>query len=174
MRATREAVLAWLDATGATAGEAVDHFLPGASPKDRTRLHNQIRQWRHRARRESDAPPEPGAAVAAPPPPASTWAPDPSAAEGTHVEFLASLVANAAGDIAWLRANGRIDAALKYTATLAELRKDLEAARRAAAGRVTLERTPAQIAIEIERRRVLLDLQAEKERRRLAREGRDL
>lgn len=147
----RDRVMAWLaERPGTTAVDAVAHWWPQLTGEDRSRRLCLVRQWSLRLRRSATEAPLPAVQPAPPPqpPPEEDWASLPRA------EFLRRQLAGLLG--AWQTALARGETARipSLDARIERARKLLDAAIAEEGGEAgaQLDRSPVDVAAEIERR----------------------
>jgi hypothetical protein len=174
---TRAEVLGWMTRTGRGAAEAVDHFWAGTVGPDRQRLLNRVRKWAQLERDAGNpsAPPrmDPAVTINRPDPtgtaePGSPQrpAPDLELARLDPVALLERLLADLAADLAWARAKGLLHLVASLNKELRETSSELQLARAEGGRVVALDRSPAAVADEVERRAKRLAELAAKARER--------
>jgi hypothetical protein len=174
---TEAEVLGWMSRTGRTPADAVDHFWPGVDPVERGRVRARVKQWASRARRTGHpaAPPrmDPAVTINRPDPtgtaePGSPQrpAPDLELARLDPVALLERLLADLAADLAWARAKGLLHLVASLNKELRETRAELQLARAEGGRVVALDRSPAAVADEVERRQKRIAELAAKARER--------
>lgn len=160
---TRAEVLGWMTRTGRGAAEAVDHFWPGTTGPERQRLLNRVRKWAQLERDAGNpaAPPrmDPAVTINRPEPSAAGEAegpqrpaPDLERARLDAVPFLEWQTADLVADLEWARAKGLLHLVASLNKELRETRSELHLARAEGGRVVSLERSPAVVAEEVERR----------------------
>ncbi len=168
---TQAEVLAWLVRTRRTPADAVDNFWPDASPADRLRHGNRVRQWAHQARRRGEpaAPPKhtstpPGALDggddleeedAGPKVPRPELRPE--VAQLDRVAWLEGELIELDADIRWVRAQGKPALVSKLHAELRAVRDELDEARADRQKVRSIDRTPAAVAEATTKRAALLE-----------------
>lgn len=176
---SRVVVLQWLELTGKSQSEAVDHFWPDALDAERKRIEARVRKWVQRARAAGEAtvaPPLAGPEPATgPPPPRPTGAPGVSAlsVEQGQLDFLETQLRERLQDHATVRAAGRWKDADALDRRISAIRRDLDLARERESRIVRLPRSPAEICAELARRYDAIALRAEMRRRVMERDNRE-
>lgn len=146
--------------TGRGASEAVDHFWPGAVDGERSRVAARVRKWAQLARagvparqaaaeEDADPPargPTPAAAGDRPPPDYDTVRLD-------RIPFLEWQLAELIADLRWSRNHGVVGKVAALDTRISEVRQHLDQARSDAGSQVKLDRNPAAVAAEVERRK---------------------
>lgn len=162
---TAAEVLAWMSRTGRTPADAVDQFWPGVGDDERARVRAKVRQWASRARRSGQpgAPPP----VSAPVRGANRDDDEPTderrplvevedrhydAARMARIPFLERQLARQEAVIEAVLREGLVGRFAPLDARLSEVRHQLDQERREAGTQVTLDRSPAAVADEVERR----------------------
>lgn len=154
----RDTVLAWLAAhPGSTAADAVDHFWPAATGHERSRRLGLVRQWLFRVQHgpSGTAPaPAPADGPAPAPPSVDEFASLP------RVERLRRQLAALWADLASARArdDGSRIAALDARVERIGKLLDQALAEAGASGDARLDRSPVEVAAQIDRRERVLEL----------------
>lgn len=161
---SRGEVMGWRRRTGKGTAEAVDHFWPEASGPDRNRYMARVRKWGQLER-------EVGSAIA--PPAFSSGnreddpdegsprpSPDFETARLDTVAFLEIMLAELLADLAWIRQLRQYGRISQLAAMVINVRSELDQARAERGSVVQLERSPAAVAAEVERRQKALAILA--------------
>lgn len=165
-------VLGWQHRTGRGAAEAVDHFWPEAQGADRNRYMARVRKW-GQLEREAGSP-------IAPPTFTSAGNREEEADEETvqrpeadyetarleRVQFLEVMLAEALADLAWMRQARQFGRLAGQTALVVNVRDELDRAKVERGAVVQLERSPAAVAAEVEKRKKALEILAAAHARR--------
>jgi hypothetical protein len=172
----RVEVLAWMKRTRRGASEAASQFWPAAVGEERNRVLGRIRKWSQIAREQGAeyAPPALGPAGLPAPGGQPTGgalrvverpAPRTDIARMGTVERLEWQIAEVGADLQLAREQGDLRTVALLDKRLSELGGDLDSARSAASRIVKLDRTPAAIAEELEKRAKGIRLRVEMRRR---------
>lgn len=151
-------VLGWMARLGRTAADAADHFWPNVEGAERTRVVARIRKWAQLARDAGDPSAPPAATPSSNRPDQGDGdmptRPDPDydTARLGRVDFLERQLAELLADLAWVRAGGLVGRVASLDARVSDVRNQLDAARQEGGRVVTLDRSPAAVADEVERR----------------------
>lgn len=179
---TRDEVLGWLALTGRSQSEAVDHFWPNVADDERRRVGDRVRQWVKRARDAGLGGVAPG--LAGPPaaaanhqaPPAHNRENDDERDERiglTRLDFLERQLRDNLRALDRAIEIGRLNLWSQIDRRVSDVFEKLETARERERKIVRLERTPAAICAELDRRADAIALRAEMQRRKAERAGGD-